>query len=96
MKKIFLLMVILATVFVLSAKAQIVPGKYDVMTGAMDRTAALHNAMYSDVPKAGANEDAVPQAERYDDMVKDMNRGVDHHFEEGSNYQSIIDTEAKK
>ena len=96
MKK-FILFVVGVFFLALPVMAQIYNDKYENMVDPMDRAAGQSNAMYSEVPLAGAAEDIKSQDLRYDEAVIPMNEANERHFEEtGNNLKTVVELEAKK
>lgn len=97
MKKMFGLLVFSLGFFATTyAVGQIYDGKYESSTGPMDRAASQHAVVYADVAAPGEAEEAIPQEERYTNMIEPIDNAVGHHFDELEGYQTVEDQNAIK
>jgi hypothetical protein len=95
MKFIFLSLLMLFSFLIFSVQAQVAMIEYETVTEPMDRVAGLHKAMYSHEPFAGASDELMPQENRYNEMVREMDLGVEHHVNTLFG-RSVIEKEARK
>jgi hypothetical protein len=75
--------------------AQLYNDKHDATVNSVDRAAMQATEMYSDVPAAGAKEEALTQDVRYQNMTEPMNEANEHHFDEGAKDTTIVDKSEK-
>jgi hypothetical protein len=75
--------------------AQIYEDKYEEMVGPMDRAGNQSIEMYADVPAAGAEEDAMPQDVRYQNMTVPMNEANENHFGAGKGYRTVAESDGE-
>ena len=66
--------------FAIPAMAQIYNDKEQVVKAPLDQAVREANAYYSGVPIAGAEEDIMPQKERYNKMTNPLNEANERHF----------------
>jgi hypothetical protein len=89
----YFLFVCVVVLLVAPSWAQIYQDKYEEMVGPMDRAANQVNELYADMPEVGAEEDAMPQDVRYQNMTEPMNEANEHHFDQGKGFKTIGDSE---
>lgn len=67
------------------ATAQIYQDKANAMAAPLEDAVEQANAVYSNVPFPGDDENAEPQEARYEEMTNGVDEANEHHFDMGRN-----------